>query len=93
MATVTLDLNTITLGEALEVERQSGQDFTDLLRRRTTRNVVVLFIHELRTSDKPRSWHELLSLRISDSPFSISRSDSTGLSAKSSGSRSETSPT
>lgn len=93
MATITLDLNTITLGEALEVERQSGRDFAELLQRQTTRNVLVLLINDLRTSDRPRSWHELLSLRISDSPFSTSPSDSDGASPTLNDSPSETLPT
>jgi hypothetical protein len=60
IATIELDLDSVTLGEMAEVERQSGQDFMALLRRGTaTRRLLGLFLHESRSSERPRSWQEL----------------------------------
>lgn len=58
-----LDVATLTLGEMAEAERQSGQSFDGLLTGRASRKLLALFIHELRTCERPRSWHELASLR------------------------------
>jgi hypothetical protein len=64
MGTITLDLDSLTLGEMTEAERQSGQDFyTMLTRGKATRRLLALFIHELRSSATPRSWHELAARR------------------------------
>ena len=58
-----LDIATLTLGEMSEAEAQSGRSFDGLLRGRATRKLLALFIHEQRTSGKPRSWQELSDLK------------------------------
>ena len=58
-----LDVATLTLGEMAEAERQSGRSFDGLLMGRASRKLLALFIHELRTSEKPRSWHDLSNLK------------------------------
>lgn len=91
MATeISFDVNTITLGEALDVEKQSGEEFADLIRSRMGQRMIALYLHERRNSERPRSWHELLSLRILDSKLSTSPSASNGHHQKSSDSPSET---
>lgn len=59
----TLDITTLTLGEMAELEAQSGRSFTSLLRGAATGKLVALWVHESRTSEKPRSWQELSALR------------------------------
>lgn len=79
-----LDLDTLTLGEMADVERASGQSFTDLLAAgRATRALLALYIHESRTSERPRSWRELASLRPFDGSRSTLRSSRAGRSATS----------
>jgi len=65
MATVTLDLDTMTLGEMAAVEAAAGQDFLDLWRAgRATRRLIALYVNEYRASETPRSWQELSALRL-----------------------------
>ena len=82
--TITLDLSTLTLGEMSNAEIASGQDFDRLLRGRVSRRLLALWVHEQRTSERPRSWRELASLRLSDVGSSTSPLPSDGPSAKSS---------
>jgi hypothetical protein len=80
-----LDVGTLTLGEMAEVERQSGRSFGSLLTAgHATRSLLRLFVHELRTSERPRSWHALADLRPLGSSSSDSRSSAAGRRAKSS---------
>jgi hypothetical protein len=63
---VTFDLETLTLGEAGEAERQSGMPLSAMLKSPHTRRILGLFVHLSRTSaDKP-SWSELSNLRLLD---------------------------
>ena len=74
VSTITLDLSTLTLGEMAEAERQSNRSFDDLLRAGTaTRRLVAVFVAELRSSERPRSWLELSSLRLRDAQSSTSQ--------------------
>jgi hypothetical protein len=52
MALQTFDLESITLGEMVEVELASGHDFTDLLKSRTGRMMVVRFLLALRQHER-----------------------------------------
>ncbi len=81
--TVTLDLQTLTLGELAEAERQSGLSFQALIKGRANLILLGLFIHELRSSEQPRNWHELSNLTIQDASSSMLRSSSDGPLAKS----------
>jgi hypothetical protein len=70
---ITLDIDTMTLGEMAAVEKASGQDFLDLWRAgRATRRLIGLYVHEYRTSETPRSWQELSALRLLDGSSSTS---------------------
>jgi hypothetical protein len=72
--TVTLDLDSLTLGEMSAVEVAAGQDFIQLLSAgRATQRLIGLYVNELRHSDKPRSWRELSALRSQDAPSSTLR--------------------
>lgn len=77
---VTIDLQTITLGEMSRVELASGESFERLIKGRASLRLVVMFIHELRNSARPRSWQELSNLRLSEALSSASRSPSDGAS-------------
>lgn len=94
LRTITLDIRTLTLGELAEIERQSGRDATALLvAGRATRRLVALFVHELRSSEKPRSWQELANLRLLDGQSSMSPPSPAGRRQRRRSSRSQTSPT
>lgn len=80
--TVTLDISTLTLGEAAAAEIQSGATIQQLARGRATLRLLAMFVHELRTSAQPRSWQELSNLRLLDVSSSTSQSDSTETPAK-----------
>lgn len=74
-----LDLDTLTLGEMAEAERQTGTDFTALFARGSaTRTLLRVFIHELRSSERPRSWHDLAALKRRAASSSISPSPPAG---------------
>ena len=73
LRTVTLDLETLTLGEGAEAERQSGQSLASLLTTTMGRKTLALFVDGLRSSDPPPSWQELSSLRLLDVSPSSSR--------------------
>lgn len=78
-ATVTLDITTLTLAEAAAAEAASGLVMRQLARGVNLR-ILAMFVHELRTSDAPRSWSELSSLRLLDVSSSILRSAQAGAS-------------
>jgi hypothetical protein len=75
-AMLTLDVNTLTLGEMSQLEVESGQPFAQLLgtalRGGATRRLLALWVHEHRSSAKPRSWRQLGDLRVSVSSSSES---------------------
>ena len=83
LGTVTFDLETLTMGEASEAERQSGQPLSALLRSPVSRRMLGMFVHALRHYDKPLSWSDLSSLRLLDVSRSSSPEPSDNLSARS----------
>jgi hypothetical protein len=83
-AEVTFSLPTLTLGEAAAAEAATGQSIQALLRAPSSRRILAMFVHELRSSATPRSWHELSSLRLLDVTSSILQSRSAGASETSS---------
>lgn len=85
LSAVTLDLTTVTLGEAAEAERASGWSIGEIVKSPTARRVLAMFLHGLRNYDEWPNWKELASLRAVD----VSSSTSVSASA----SRSETSQT
>jgi len=89
-ATVTFDVSTLTLGEAATAEAQSGQTIQQLLRGMASRRILGMLVHELRSSEQPRSWHELSILRLLDVTSSTLQSRSAETAAKSSPGPSET---
>jgi hypothetical protein len=81
---ITLDIQTLTLGELAEAERQSGLSFQVLIKGRANLILLALFVHELRSSEQPRSWSELSNLTLQDASSSMLPSPSDGPPAKSS---------
>lgn len=71
---VTLDITTLTLGEAAAAEIASGATIQQLAKGRATLRLLAMFVHELRTSAAPRSWSELSNLRLLDASSSTSQS-------------------
>lgn len=63
---VTLDLETMTLGEAGAAERASGLSLSAMLRTVQSRKLLSLWLHLSRTSVDPPSWSELSNLRLLD---------------------------
>lgn len=83
--TVTLDVSTLTLGEAAAAEIESGLSLQQMIKSPTARKLLAVYVHELRNSVPARSWSELSSLRLLDGSSSTSQSAPDGASAKSSG--------
>lgn len=82
--TITLDIDSLTLAEMAAAEEQSGQSFDRLLTRgAATRRLLALWVHEQRNSERPRSWSEVGSLRLSDVSSSTSPSEPAGTPATS----------
>lgn len=82
---ITLDVSTMTLGEMSAAEIESGVTMDKLLTGgRATRRLLALWVHERRSSAKPRSWLELSSLRLSDLSSSTSPSPADSPSERSS---------
>ena len=71
---VTLDITTLTLGEAAEAEIASGKTLQQLVKAQTGRLLLALFVHELRSSGQPPNWSELSSRRLLDASSSIGQS-------------------
>lgn len=90
---VTLDIGTLTLGEAAEAERQSGMRIEEIAKSTAAMRMLAIFVHLLRTSAKPPQWSELADLRLLDVSSSTSPRSPVGLSSRSKGSRSRTRPT
>ena len=63
---VTLDLPSLTVGEIARAEVASGMTLQEMMASPMARKLMAVFIHELRNYVKPRSWHELSSLRLLD---------------------------
>jgi hypothetical protein len=76
--TVTLDVDSLTLGEMMAAEDASGQDITALLSRSAHRMVLALYIQGLRSSEKPPNWSELANRRVQDVSRSTSSSPQDG---------------
>jgi hypothetical protein len=79
------DIETLTLGEGLAVERASGLDIQSLIRTRSGLLLLAVFVQRLRSSGQPPSWSELTALRISNISSGRSRSPVSSQSAKSEG--------
>lgn len=66
---ITLDVDTLTLGEMATIEMQSGLPFSVILaaaiKGGATRRLLALWVQESRNSAQPRSWRELANLRPS----------------------------
>ena len=82
---ITLDISTLTLGEAAAAEYASGQNIQELIRSRASLIMLAMFVHDLRNSEQPRSWHELSNLSLLDASSLISQLLPDGPSVKSSG--------
>ena len=80
METVTLDISTLTLGEAAQAEIESGLTLQQMIRSSAARKLLALYVVELRSSGSKRSWKELSSLRLLDGSSSTQLSDSAGVS-------------
>jgi len=79
---VTLDITTLTLGEAIAAEQAAGMSVHAMSRSSAAVKVLAMFVHVLRTSGEPPSWSELSSLRLVDVQPSTSRSRPAGASQK-----------
>ena len=84
MATLTFDLDSLTLGELAAAETASGLDTSDLLGKSAHRLLLAVFVQRLRSSGSAPNWQELGNLKVRDAQSSISGSQQ--------GSLSETSP-
>lgn len=80
--TVTLDITTVTLGEAAAAEIASGMTLQTMIKSRAALLLLGLFIHELRSSGQPPSWNDLSSRRLLDVSSWMPQSDSTETPAK-----------
>lgn len=78
--TITLDVTTLTLGEAADAEIASGLTLQQMLRSQAARKLLALYVHELRSSGRKRNWQELSTLRLLDGSSSISQSAQVGAS-------------
>jgi hypothetical protein len=82
--TITLDIDSLTLAEMATAEEQSGRSFDRLLTSgAATRRLLALWVHEPRSSERPRNWKELGNLRLADASSSASPSVPDGPLAKS----------
>lgn len=59
-----LDVDTLTLGELMDVEIASGRSVDVLLRGRASRRMLGLYFHLWRTYGSEPPWHALASLRV-----------------------------
>lgn len=62
---ITLDVSTLTLGEASKAEQASGLSLEKLARGASLR-LLAMFVHGLRNYDVPPTWSELSSLTVID---------------------------
>jgi hypothetical protein len=63
---VTLDLSTLTLGEAAEAERQAQLSLGQIASSPINLKLLAMFVHGLRNYVPAPSWQELSSLRLFD---------------------------
>jgi hypothetical protein len=82
---VTLDLSTLTLGESMEAERESGMTLSEILRSQSGRRILALMVYGSRSFDSRPSWSELASLKVLDVSSSTSRRSGDGVSKTSKG--------
>lgn len=82
---ITIDITTLTLGEAAAAEVASGLTIQQLAKGRATLKLLALFVHELRHSERPRSWSDLSNLRLLDGSSSTSPSPGAGTPTSSDG--------
>lgn len=77
MPKITLNLDTLTLGELSEAERQSGVDAQKLLQGSMSRMILAVFISDWRTSGHVPSWSAAADRRLLDvlSSTSVSPQD------------------
>lgn len=85
---ITLDVGTLTLGEAVKVEQASGLPIEKLSRGASLR-MMALYVHGLRTYDVAPSWSELENLGALAVVSSRSRVSSDGHSPRSNASPSQ----
>ena len=62
---ITLDVATLTLGEASKAEQASGLSL-DKLARGASLRLLALYVHGLRNYDVPPTWSELSNLTVTD---------------------------
>ena len=74
---ITLDIATLTLGEASAAEQSSGLSIDQMAKGATLR-LLAMYVHGLRTYDVPPSWSELSSLGAIAVIRSTSRDTSDG---------------
>lgn len=79
---ITLDIDTLTMGEAVAVEQASGLPIEKLSKGASLR-MMALYVHGLRTYDVPPSWSELANLGALAVVSSRSRASSGGPSPRS----------
>lgn len=84
-AEVTLDISTLTLGEAAKAEMESGLSLQQMIKSSAARKILALYVLELRSSESGRSWQELSNLRLLDGSSSTSQSQPDGVSETSKG--------
>jgi hypothetical protein len=80
LGAVTLDVSTLTLGEAAAAELASGVPIEKMARSRAMLRMLAIFVHVYRTSGEPPSWSELSNLRLLDVRSSTSPSPPGGTS-------------
>ncbi len=81
---LTFDPDSLTLGEMVAVEAAGGEDFPKLWAAGLGMKLLIAaYVNELRTSEQPRSWNELSSLRLLDVSSSTSRASRAGRPVKS----------
>lgn len=71
---ITLDFQTVTLGEMAEAEAASGRDYQTLVTGRANQKMLALFLHVLRRSGRAPSWSALGNRRLSVASSSSSPS-------------------
>jgi hypothetical protein len=76
---ITLDIRSLTLGEAAEAEMASGKPLKALLASKAAVRMLAIFVHVYRASGEPPSWSELSSLRILELKSSTSPSQPDGV--------------
>lgn len=75
---ITLDWDTVTLGEMWAMEAASGKDYQSLIAGRMGQKMCALFLHVYRRSGRAPSWSEIGSRRLFDGSSSTSRSPQDG---------------